>query len=234
MILPNEKIIFVHIPKTGGSSVEDFLMNKFGYIRNPLLLIHGFGFRNYHSKNKGTSLVPHMHYPLKDIIEEANKNKIYIDNSWTIFSIVRNPYNKLTSDLFFQHRCPLKYHYHQLPETNKSGYLDYCLEDYYIKNDVFFNYHSLHSYPQYKFFEGVDLNYQIFKFEEGIKNILIALNLYDGEDIPHVLDFTNTFNLPKPRYEQVYTRKLIEHVNTNYQKDFETFDYKMLNPLDFS
>jgi hypothetical protein len=233
MILPNEKIIFIHVPKTGGSSIENFLLQKFGYKRNPLLLIHGYGVKPYHSRDSGLVITPHMHYPLKDIVEEAIKNKIFIDTNWTIFSLVRNPYIKFISDLFFYHRCPLKYNYHQLPDINKPHYVDYCI-DYYWENDQFDNYHSLHSYPQYKFFEDINIPYKIFKFEDGIKNALNSVNLYNGETIPHVLDLTNTFGIPKPKYETLYTKKLIECVNKKYQKDFEIFEYKMLDPLDFS
>ena len=120
MILPNEKIIFIHVPKTGGVSVENFFLEKYGYERNPFLLIHGYGMGLNTNKSKYT-VYPHMHYSLKEIVIEAKKNKIIVDNSWTIFSIVRNPYYRFLSDLVYQDVTPLKYQFHTLPEVNKKN-----------------------------------------------------------------------------------------------------------------
>jgi hypothetical protein len=106
VILPTEKLIFIHIPKTGGASVEDFIIDKLGYERNSLFMTNNLGLLQAHN-GLGLTLFPHMHYPLKDVVKIANSSKIKVDNSWTIFSIVRNPYYKLISELFFTDLIPL-------------------------------------------------------------------------------------------------------------------------------
>lgn len=232
MILPNEKIIFMHIPKTGGVSVENFFLEKYGYERNPFLLIHGYGVGLNTNKSK-YAVYPHMHYSLKEIVIEAKKNKIIVDNSWTIFSIVRNPYYKFLSDLMYQDVTPLKYQFHTLPEVNKKDYINYCI-DLYLKSDTNENYHSNHARPQYQFFEECDLECKIFKFEEGLINIIESLGFDTGGSFPHYLDPSQTFNIPKPNYSKMLTRQLIEVVNKEYKKDFEIYNYSMLNPLDFN
>jgi len=232
MILFDEKIIFVHVPKTGGVSVENFFLEKYGYKRNPFLLIHGYGMDLNTTKSKYT-VYPHMHYPLKNILIEAEKNKVIVDNSWTVFSIVRNPYYRFLSDLMYQEVTPLKHQFHTLPETNKKDYLNNCI-DLFFESDVNENYHSNHTLPQHQFFEGCDLECKIFKFEEGLINIMESLGFDTNGSFPHHLEPSQTFNIPKPNYNQMLTRHLVEIVNEKYQKDFEIYNYSMLDPLDFN
>jgi hypothetical protein len=229
VLLIPEKIIFVHIPKTGGSSVEEFIMNQYGYKRNECLLTHGFGI----DLNAGEgNLVPYpiMHYRLKTILRIVEANNVQIDDSWTIFSIVRNPYYKFLSDLTYTPFSNFKYNYHMLPECAKSQYLDFCIEEYF-NHSAQYNYHSYHSLEQYKFFENVNINYQIFKFEEGLENIVKKLGFEIEDKFPHLLDVPTHFNIPKPNYSKMLTPYLVETINTKYEKDFEIFGYEILDPM---
>jgi len=228
MILPNEKIIFIHIPKTGGASIENFLLDAFGYERNPFLMIHGYGVNLNTTKSKFT-IYPHMHYPLKDLVRDANKNNIVIDDTWRIFSIVRNPYFRFISDLFYQESTPLKYQYHMLPEINRVNFIDQCV-DLYLKSDTNENYHSYHSLPQYKFFEDTDLVCSIFRFEDGLEYSLTSMGFEITKPIPHELNLTKVFGTPKPDYNEVLTKKLVETVNQMFEEDFNAFGYEMLDP----
>ena len=228
MLLIPEKTIFIHIPKTGGSSVEDFIMNYYGYKRNECLLVHGFGIDLALGE---AEFVPYpiMHYKLKTVLRIAEANKSTPDNSWTIFSIVRNPYHRFLSELFFQHYTNLKYNYHMLPDNTKSMYLDSCIDEYFNHSSKK-NYHSLHSLEQYKFFEDVNINYQIFKFEDGLENVIKKLGFEIKEKFPHLLDIPSYYNIPKPNYSKMLTPYLVETINNKYQKDFEIFGYEMLDP----
>jgi hypothetical protein len=49
VILPTEKLIFIHIPKTGGASVEDFIIDKLGYERNSLFMTNNLGLLQAHN-----------------------------------------------------------------------------------------------------------------------------------------------------------------------------------------
>jgi hypothetical protein len=101
VILPNEKLIYIHIPKTGGISVEDFILGEFGYKRSVLSLTDGIGNLRINSKNDGyDTLYPYMHHTLPQVINIANKTNIEVDNTWNLFSIVRNPYYNLFQTIF--------------------------------------------------------------------------------------------------------------------------------------
>jgi len=228
MLLISEKTIFVHIPKTGGSSVEQFILNHYGYKRNECLLVHGFGV-DLSLKEGGLVPYPIMHYRLKTILQIAEANKVNIDNSWTIFTIVRNPYTKFLSDLMFTHYTDLKYNYHMLPNNAKDNYLDKCVNEYF-NHAAQENYHSYHSLEQYKFFENTNINYQIFKFEEGLENVVKKLGFEIKDNFPHLLDVPTYHNIPKPNYMKMLTPYLVETINNKYKQDFKTFDYEMLDP----
>jgi hypothetical protein len=232
MLLIPEKTIFVHIPKTGGSSVEEFIMNQYGYTRNECLLIHGFGI-DLSLGEKDLVPYPMMHYRLKTILRIAEANKVQINDSWTIFSIVRNPYYKFLSDLFFSPFSNFKYNYHMLPDNAKAMYLDSCVDEYF-NHPAENSYHSYHSLEQYKFFEDVDVNYQIFKFEEGLENIVKKLGFEIKEKFPHLLDIPSYLNLPKPNYSKMLTPHLVETINNKYSKDFKMFGYEMLDPANLA
>jgi hypothetical protein len=232
MLLIPEKTIFVHIPKTGGSSVEEFIMNQYGYTRNECLLIHGFGI-DLSLGEKDLVPYPMMHYRLKTILRIAEANKVQINDSWTIFSIVRNPYYKFLSDLFFSPFSNFKYNYHMLPDNAKAMYLESCVDGYF-NHPAKENHHSYHSLKQYKFFEDVDVNYQIFKFEEGLENIVKKLGFEIKEKFPHLLDIPSYLNLPKPNYSKMLTPHLVETINNKYSKDFKMFGYEMLDPANLA
>ena len=69
--LENEKLIFIHVPKTGGTFVE----RKLAKLKNKVFGGHS----NY------------IHF----------KNKIKSIDNYNIFSIVRNPYDRLISAYFY-------------------------------------------------------------------------------------------------------------------------------------
>jgi len=229
MILVEDKLIYIHIPKTGGVSIEDFLLNHYGCKRSIFTLTDGVIPLPINAKNMGWTYYPCMHLPLPSLIKTCSEYNI--DNNWKIFSIVRNPYYKFISELFYTTPTGLCYNYHTLPVGQKEMLVNQSI-DYYFENlDNINNYHSAHSYPQYKFFENSPINCQIYKFEEGLKNVMVKLG-YEVKDFPHRMNIFKERRVPKPDYREVLTPYLVETINNRYAKDFEIFGYEMLDPLD--
>ena len=107
------KIIFIHIPKTAGSSIEHLLRDEGRYE------LDFIGVRN------GRSTHHYMGIELKMILKDLYP-KYYK------FSFVRNPYDRLISEYFW---CRIKDVGHKFNKTFDE-FLDY-VEDV-IKNKKFF------------------------------------------------------------------------------------------------
>lgn len=92
MFFPNEKIIFVHIPKTGGSSLETAICeNRFG--ESSLLgnIYKQFTIRGFFKGEEASTPKGHRHSPISEYDEFLNL-KEYVS-----FSILRNPFQQITS-----------------------------------------------------------------------------------------------------------------------------------------
>ena len=79
-----KKLIFIHIPKTGGTTIEEY-MNA---IKKPTLR-HGYGvFKN----------IVFQHFRWNDYIDFMGIDSF---NNYTKFSIVRNPYELIISEYYW-------------------------------------------------------------------------------------------------------------------------------------
>ena len=84
-----KNIFFAHVPKTGGSSVEDYLIQRFG----PLSIID----ENKRNDVKGTGLiVPATHLAAADLAEFLPQDLTYA------FAVVRDPVARLKSEYRYQ------------------------------------------------------------------------------------------------------------------------------------
>ena len=79
-----KKIIFIHIPKTGGTTIEDYMER----IKKPI-------FRGGYGILKD---IVYQHFDYKDYIKFFG-NEMF--NEFTTFSIVRNPYNRMISEYYW-------------------------------------------------------------------------------------------------------------------------------------
>ena len=91
--VPNKNIFYIHIPRNGGSVIEKILYGEspdmYSKKYNELL----FGYRE-----KLTKMM--QHYTYLEIIKLANKGKF---QKALFFTVVRNPYHRITSDFYTFH-----------------------------------------------------------------------------------------------------------------------------------
>ena len=85
-------LLLIHIPKTGGTSLERYFSNKWLIPLNKESL--------YSIPKEGIENISLQHLGFNKIIEYKEKLQINL-NELKIISIVRNPYERVISDLFY-------------------------------------------------------------------------------------------------------------------------------------
>jgi len=95
MIIPDKKILFVHIPKTGGQSVTKYFLENIGEKTNLKNSKYGL-INNKKSKRDG----PHHfhHLLLKEYLDLGLVNNI---DEYFKITVVRNPYSRFISAFYF-------------------------------------------------------------------------------------------------------------------------------------
>jgi len=194
-------ILLIHIPKTGGTSLEDYFSNKYNIEINEksLHLCHNKAGPDYKFKEQS---LQHLRY--KDIIN--NKDYFKIDeNNLKIISVVRNPYTRTVSDLLFTKKINRN-------STKEQTYNQ-------LKKYVNENWDN-HNIPQYLFLENCN-NVKILKTEnltEDMKNLGYT-------------DFNNnTYNQNIKDYFLYLNNDSIELINKVYDMDFKLFGYNKIIP----
>ena len=213
---------FIHISKTGGTSIEEFgkkLGLKWGKF-DPI----------YKSNDDN-------HIPLN----LYNKNEFYKYN-W--FTIVRNPYDRIISHL----NCLIKNNKIPINKVDVNNYLNKILlnifKDNKLNNEFLQNsklIHKNHFIPMYFYtcFECNNLdennklinnNIKVLKFEnlyEEMNSFLTALNVNKIFDIKIGISEKNFV------FEDLSIKNL-KLINKIYKKDFLLFNYKMFDYINLT
>ena len=283
-----KKILLIHIPKTGGTSVEKYFSKKF----NEPLDANSLYFGYYHDKIQGIldnyrkkwkqkllikkkarhsrknfvdlqnmivdndnienstrDNIPEFRYfkkirlskEIKHSLQhltwleiQNNKDILFDDknhqccvssdpydrNEYEIITIVRNPYDRIISELLFRRILTA--------ETLKQPALVYYkLKKFFENEDESFDNHKL---PQYKFI--VD--------DKGciLENITILHTETLTDDMRRIGydDFNHHFQVSKcnfksgiTKYSNALNSESIKIINLYYKRDFELFNYSFLN-----
>lgn len=200
-----DNILLIHIPKTGGTSVETYFYNKFNIKRNTNNLFSGYG---------GPKLNKKFDHSLQHLTYEEILSLNIIDRNPKILTIVRNPYERLVSDLFN----------YKLINFSKTKEQIYQVIEKYIKSDDIYDNHKI---PQYKFIVNSNNNIIdciIMKTEsltEDMKN-----NGYEDFDIK--ANTNRSSNGDNVNYLNLLSDKAIDLINDYYRYDFEYFGYRKI------
>jgi hypothetical protein len=281
------KILLVHIPKTGGTSVEKYFSKKFNLPNTPSQLYFSYYdntiqdeitkyrkawkrqlyIKKKHEGNTSRSfqrvssftsvssledtsredipefkifkkvrLSKELHHSLqhltwsemrehKDILwDDTNDHVIISDNpydrnEYEIMTIVRNPYDRIISELLFRNMLTMN--------TINSPKIVYTKLKKYLENhDEVFDNHKL---PQYLFL--------INDMGNIIENVTILHTETLTEDMERMgyIDFNRFDQVSKCRtisgitkYSNYLNREAVELINAYYKRDFELFGYSFL------
>lgn len=197
------KLYFVHIPKTGGTSIDSMF-----YPKDIMNIIYSLQTnKNYLigrcEKNNNFLL---QHCPISYIL-----NNNYLDETtmkYKRFAIVRNPYDRLVSSWKFSSS-----------EMNFSDFIHKIVNNKDIQSSFY-----LFILPQYKYIYDDDLNLlvdDVLRFENYDKDIL---NFFEKNNIDLKLKHEN--KTVHDHYSKYFNEELYKIVNEYYGKDFELFGYK--------
>ena len=201
-----ENLLFIHIPKTGGSSIENYFFNKYG--KSIYTLFSGMDvlFNNH--------TLQHSTY--KELYQNREYFNIIFDDSLKIFTVVRNPYERIISDLFFFNLINLDMNRDQVENVIKN----------YLYNDSeTYDRYDNHRVPQYLYV--VDEN-------NNICTNIICIKINDINQKMYELgykDFNSydNVNTNKINYFTLLNDNSIKIINDYYQKDFELFNFNMIH-----
>lgn len=237
MILNDLKIIFFHIGKTGGSTIEKVL----GYFteNNDLINNHVssplygktnniedynirkkfmMGFLNHANKHANVwgTYLQHADIEIFKTIHDDNNYKDYYK-----FAFVRNPLDRTLSAYYYN-----GYDKH----TSFKNFIKKDLINIYLVNVTKQNHlYNNHFAPQYKFthFNGIQYVDFIGKFE-NFKNdfefVLNKLNIKYNKEFP-IMAKTKK-NIIYKNYIDAYDDETIDIVKKIYEFDFKLFNYE--------
>jgi len=190
----NKRILFIHIPKTGGTSIETWL--------------ESLGVMNFYAP-----LTPDGFRSSPQHFRMADFNLLFgEDYQWDYaFTIVRNPYEKLRSEYFYRATNQKRHSY--------SEWIRRLLTQYIKNNFVLDN----HLRPQNHFIES---NLDVFKFEDGMDNIIAEIAPKIGVDKPAVVPKENV----SVKQETKLSNETLNLINRIYKNDFDQLGYTMLKP----
>lgn len=198
---PNTKLFFIHIPKTGGSSIERVL--------NCSLMLRKEGPWHY-----GTSP---QHLPLS-IIEHEMPNF----NECIFFTLVRNPYKRILSEFLW--RCKLNKVSYDNDDDIKKAFLNFLTYTLYeLKEEERIIAFDRHLETQYSFIQHSTATVNIFKLEKiNLLELWLSKIFKKKVNIPHTHKTKTSKN-----YDFLLADITIKKTITKfYKKDFIFFDYE--------
>lgn len=195
----SKNVLFIHIPKTGGTVIEDEIKKHCSQTLYS-------GYRN-HVLDFPFNKISLQHQFYQTIYDNRVKLNVDFENL-KVFTVVRNPYDRLISDLFWNK---------MISNETSSEQVYNVIKNNYLNNKKLDN----HNVPQYKYI--TDANCNIFP---NIKVFRTEMLNSTNEELNSFLGFSiNIQKNNKQCYDKYLNRDTIDLVNEYYKKDFELFDY---------
>lgn len=203
----NTNILFIHIPKTGGSSVDFYFADKFGKKLNRESLYSELLCDEMEQLGI-TSSLQHMTY------SQVMRNKSFFNidvNNLTVIAVVRNPYERILSSLFFQSKI----------SKNPSQKEVECAILSFLGDQNTDN----HNLPQYKFItdenKKIIPNAVILK-TDGLTEQMRGMGFTDFDMV------VNKNRHGVTDYVGLLSAESVRMVNEFYCDDFEVFGFEKI------
>ncbi len=201
-IFHKNKLCFIHIPKTAGTSIFEYLK-----VNEPAgtELLHTYnGIRNIK-----TGKTP-QHFTYLELCEEI-KNL----NEYNIFTVVRNPYTRIVSQYFWGQKY-LKHIYKKFLTFD-----DFINQSFQIPSKKRIPLFDGHLEPQINYIKECN-KINIFYYEQlEVLNMWLKQNFNFKGELPHLNVAESKTNIK----QLISTPNTITRIQEFYSKDFLTFNY---------
>jgi hypothetical protein len=206
-------LLYIHVPKTGGMSIEEYFYNKCNIIRGPENISGWYLKTDPKQRFSNNRSLQHLTY--QEIIQyqeffDFNND----DNNTTKIISIRNPYERIISDLFWRKKLQ------NVDNLNEEFLYELIYNYLYVDTDI-----DNHRTPQYKYILDNDNNFlkniKIIK-TETLKNDMIQLGYLDFD----IFINKNQFDEEKKiNYMDLLNKKSKDLIYEFYKRDFEIFEY---------
>ncbi len=213
------KFIFIHIPKTGGISITNSMINIFGkrdIYKGPKL--DDYKAQEIERRIKSQELNIGAHTSISNINRQTNNLKGYFK-----FSFVRNPWDRMVSLYFYLRNTSL---YGKLL-PNAPSFNDWILSDLekittYMPISVPLRHKKR---PQLEWIRDQNGNITV-DFIGRFENLQNDFDIFlDKCNIPHV-QLLHENKTTHDHYTKYYTKESIKKVSEWYKEDISYFHYK--------
>jgi hypothetical protein len=196
-----EKIntLFIHVPRTGGSSLENYLKKKSPQTVYTQRINNILPESRYHNKS-----LQHQFYTV--LYQYRDLLRIKFDSDLKIITIVRNPYSRAVSDLV----------YNKLVKLTDSQEAFCTALKWFLQSDEYDN----HQVPQ-----NMLLTDDLGNLVDGIR-IFKTETLVEDLKAYGFTDYAGTGS--GVDYMKYMNSEFISIVNQVYQRDFDLFGYRRL------
>lgn len=196
-------IFFAHVPKTGGSSVEDYLIRRFGAMAIREGRWKATGSPQSVGHTKRDIIIAAQHLSAADLARLLPRDLDYS------FAVVRNPVDRLLSEFRFQSGAS------RVSKLGFSLWLRIMLSAARAEPRIYEN----HIRPQ------VDLipdGAEVFRLEDGFDGLIAKLDAVTGETRS---DLTVGHFLKKSRAQTTVFRQDVALIQSFYENDYARFSY---------
>lgn len=200
-------ILFIHIPKTGGTTIEEEIKKKYNQTLYEWKWTNDILPFPYNKKSL-------QHQFIQTIINYRNKLGVNFNNRLKVFTIVRNPYDKIISDLFW---------FKLIKKDSTPEQVFNIIKTKYLYNNNLDN----HNEPQWKFISNSNgIIYDKIKIfhTEKLHDSNDEINKFLGIKIN--TDNKKMIGSVKNNYNKYLNNNSKELIYNFYRKDFELFNYQ--------
>ena len=198
MINHEHKFLFLHLPKTGGTSINKFFNDKF----------------DNNERDFG-------HPYLSEYIYDKKTDRYTNLKNYFKFTIIRNPYDRLISAFFYMKEYsnfPFDISFRKKWKLEDDTFESFVIEKLPIilsDKDI----RPRHFKPQIEF-GTTDLDYigSFITMQDDMKIICDKIGI-ESQDLPHINSSDHK------RYDEYYKKELLDIVKTLYINDFKNYNH---------